>query len=157
QEGDDRRALIMAGKEERLRQKLADAGWEIQIFEGKSGTKNQVDDKVGFVAYNTQTNTMAVIFHGSQSSADWETNCDFVKRSARDEGIDLDGKYHRGFLQKYASAKESMVDDIRYFTHTLPLDKLYTMLTFVSGHSQGGAVATLAAGDLAINIMPQVL
>ncbi|HEY9734998.1 MAG TPA: lipase family protein [Trichocoleus sp.] len=109
-------------------------------------------------------NTIAIVFRGSESSFDWDTN--FATQQERAEfdqkiiqGAIVDGedrekiypyegesssnaKMHRGFVAAYFSVR----DEIHDYIKNQPVST-----AVVTGHSLGGALATLCAVDIQYN------
>lgn len=150
--GDKEQETKQKTKADNLMAKFKREGWEIKTFDGVSGVENPVKDIVGFVAYNAKTNQMNVIFRGSASSADWEINYDALKVKAKDVGLNLEGMVHQGFARKYMTARENMIKAIESFWATMTDGAKKAVKLIISGHSQGGGLATLAMGDIGINL-----
>ncbi|XP_046858557.1 lipase-like [Xenia sp. Carnegie-2017] len=91
----------------------------------------------GFVK-NTQ-NVIVVSFQGSDSLQDWFRNIQTLKKSY--SGCQ-DCKIHSGFLKSYSPLKDEMLRKVNTLYQEHPKKIL------VTGHSLGGAMATLAAVDL---------
>jgi len=150
--GDKEEEAKQKAKADRLMAKFKQEGWEIKTFEGVSGVKNPVKDIVGFVAYNAKTNQMNVIFRGSASAADWEINYDALKVKAKDIGLNLEGMVHQGFARKYMTARDNMIKAIESFWEKMTDHAKKAVKIIVSGHSQGGGLATLGIADIGINL-----
>jgi hypothetical protein len=147
--------------------KLAQEGWELKVFEGKTGYKSTmgderefVDDDRGFVAFHPGKNIIEAFFHGSRNWDDWKTNFDGQIVSAKDIGVDLpaETRLHRGFALQAQSAKANVDKAILEMiakAKGLGLNTDDTTL-IISGHSLGAAVATvyeyMAVTDLAKQI-----
>lgn len=144
-------------------------GWEITEFLGRTGLDNSMEDKPGFVAYRKCDNTMIVTFRGSDSSqknpntpktnleiaklsehivskiplsADWEVNFDSAI-------IDTPyGKMHKGFYNKAEAAHSSLMQVIAGYIEKLSQQDRMTIQIFFTGHSQGAALAPIAAADM---------
>lgn len=123
-------------------------GWEISPFQGRSGLNNSIEDTPGFVAFRSSDSIMIVVFRGSDSSvvapgkkvaADWEVNFDA-------KIIDTPhGKMHRGFYNKVVASHQSLMDVIKQYITPLPVAMKNSLQIFFTGHSQGGALAPIAA------------
>ncbi|CAF1406694.1 unnamed protein product, partial [Didymodactylos carnosus] len=106
----------------------------------------------GYATYNTITNTIIVAFRGTdgipsditfrtlESFLNWETNLEFTM-------IDYNGvpntKVHIGFYHAYDAIKTQVRSSVYALVQTFP-----QATVLVTGHSLGGALATLAAIDL---------
>lgn len=132
-------------------QKFRDEGWRIKTFSGKNGIKLSHDDTPGFIAYNAKLNMITVVYHGSSNSEDWENNLDAKKTLAKDLGLMMPGKVHRGIALKYQSSREDMENTLDFFINSLSPEKKSDVKIVVTGHSQGGSLASLAIADLAAN------
>ena len=136
-------------------QSLENQGWEFTVFEGETGSleKETVKDDRGFVAYHAESNKFAVIFHGSRCGKDWDANFDSSKVEDRSIGLNLNGaKLHRGFGHAVASSIKGYTDILRRYK-----DKITSKTEiFVSGHSQGAAVAQVALAELTNNFGKEV-
>jgi Lipase (class 3) len=82
-----------------------------------------------------------IAFRGTKKQKDWMSNGDAVQASFRW------GKVHQGFLNIYNSGKAAL---FAKFDQLLPKDPAlqYETQVLVTGHSLGGALATLCAADL---------
>lgn len=133
---------------------LRDAGWQnAETFSGVRGAFFN-DPNAGFVSYNPKNKTIAVLWHGSINGADWLTNANATKSDNEQYALPVKGMVHSGFAQKYTyadkgiSAREGMLSAVRSVLGDLSADEKKDLQIFVSGHSQGGAMATLATADL---------
>ncbi|XP_046857527.1 putative lipase LIH1 [Xenia sp. Carnegie-2017] len=102
-------------------------------------TRLKDDERVkGFVKY--EGNKIVVSFQGSNDLTDWYRNLKFFKQ--RYSGCE-DCKVHIGFFQSYNALKEQMLEKVSALS-----DEHSDARVLVTGHSLGGAMATLAAVDL---------
>jgi triacylglycerol lipase len=113
------------------------------------------------------SNSLYIVFRGSETQLDWDTNFDFqqelveLKQEVIDEKIVDDrqqvypyggesssgAKMHRGFVTAYFSVRSQIHDYLK--NH--PVANVT-----VTGHSLGGALATLCAVDVQYNFSNQV-
>lgn len=119
-------------------------------------------DYAGFVALKAGTKTrppvMAIVFRGSQSKsfqslkgyggASWLTNWDASKMSVPPK-LGFTGEFHKGFLNKYLSLRESLFGDIFECYKKVPIEARKALKIVITGHSQGAGVALIAASDIA--------
>ena len=97
------------------------------------------DKKVqGYVKF--QDNTIVVSFRGTVDIKDWIANAKLLKRNYQNC---VGCKVHTGFSNYYNSVKLQMLAKVSALSHAHPNAKV-----IVTGHSLGGAQATLAAVDL---------
>ena len=97
------------------------------------------DNKIqGYVEF--QDNTIVVSFRGTVDLNGWISNVKFLQRNYQNC---RDCKVHTGFSKHYNSVKLQMLAKVSALSHAHPNAKV-----IVTGHSLGGAKATLAAVDL---------
>jgi predicted lipase len=126
----------------------------------------RTDTQCAIVADATGSNVF-IAFRGSEKRLDWDTNFDFTQEVVefqtevieekivedREQVYPYQGasrsgaKMHRGFAAAYLSVREQIHDYVR--THAI------SGIT-VTGHSLGGALATLCAVDIQYNFSEQV-
>lgn len=108
----------------------------------KSGT--------GFVAISHSSKTIALIFRGTINFDDIATDTDMTQISYApniNETISCEGcKVHRGFMASLENSRQYSVDYIKKLKEVFPDYKI-----FVTGHSLGAAVATLAGVELQLS------
>ncbi|MFF2483370.1 lipase family protein [Paenibacillus sp. NPDC058071] len=97
------------------------------------------DQRFGFLL---QSDLCAILaFRGSGSAVDWVA--DFIAQQTPYRHVKNSGLAHKGFSDIYASLRQQVLELIA----KLPPDKPL----FITGHSLGGALSTLAAFDIASN------
>lgn len=96
-------------------------------------------ERFGFVLSSERASVLA--FRGSGSAVDWVS--DFIAQQTAYRPVKNAGLTHKGFTDIYMSARIGILDILK----ELPPDKPL----FITGHSLGGSLATLAAIDLANN------
>ncbi len=131
--GAARGAPTAAGDNAPLRQALAAGGFALKGVLFDAGTDTQ-----GYVAVRRPADGpgMAVLaFRGTQQVKDWMTNLDAVTTPVSSSGGEQLGKVHKGFNEAFLSVSDR-IDELLKGDEDLPL--------FITGHSLGGALATLA-------------
>ncbi|MBD2869725.1 lipase family protein [Paenibacillus arenilitoris] len=104
-----------------------------------AGVEQPEEEVFGFLAESKDN--VVLIFRGTRTFKDNESDQDFFQIPY--PFIRHVGKTHRGFTCIYQSAREELIGE---------LNKLSTnKRLFVAGHSLGGALAVLAALDIAVN------
>lgn len=93
----------------------------------------------GFVLESEQTAVLA--FRGTNSVSEWVS--DFMADQVEFTFVRQGGLTHRGFTSLYAGARKQTIELLRKIPASKPL--------FITGHSLGGALATLAALDISAN------
>ncbi|KAI9338695.1 Alpha/Beta hydrolase protein [Zopfochytrium polystomum] len=95
----------------------------------------------GYAAINGNMNAITVVFRGSVNIENWIHNIQLTFK-------DMDGwgsgvRVHRGFHDTYESVVDAAVSAVTKLTAKCP-----SCSVIFSGHSLGGAIATLAAVDM---------
>ena len=132
--------------------------WRIRNFTATRGFMFK-DPNAGFVAYHKASNTLAIVFHGSINDADWVTNLASVAvrfdayQDAKGVPLPMVGRVHAGFLDKYLSCRSDerneadrtsllgLVD--RMIAEEVPSGEVPNLKFYVTGHSQGAALAQI--------------
>jgi len=115
----------------------------ITLLEGHN--LERTDTQVA-VLYDAEEEAVFVVFRGSDSSLDWITNVKFRQKIYPYGEGNRAVRFHRGFMDAYFAVREQLQEVIR------PLSCRHIIVT---GHSLGGALATIAALDLQYNITSQ--
>ncbi|KAL6712673.1 hypothetical protein ACN47E_000550 [Coniothyrium glycines] len=97
-------------------------------------------DVTGFVAVDHTNKLIVVSFRGSSSIDAWRTNLDFDTVST---DLCSGCTAHRGFWQSWLDAKDRVVPAVKQASASFP-----SYSVTVTGHSLGGAIASLAATSL---------
>lgn len=114
--------------------------------------KSSITDTVGFIAVYTDTVSMEdqiiISFRGSVSFENWIQDLRFVKEPSPWPDKENPGaRVHTGFLDSYSDIATTVRSSV------MVLAKRYTdARIIVTGHSLGGAVATLCAADLKFHL-----
>lgn len=110
------------------------ANSQITFFEDK-GTDTQG-------LFYEKESTLYIVFRGSESKTDWARNLLYKKMIVPFDRQGKKDKIHTGFLTNYMSVRKLILDII--------IKKSPTRV-IVSGHSLGGALATICALDIQYN------
>lgn len=103
------------------------------------------EEPFGFVLESERGTILA--FRGTSSESDWIT--DIIAQQVSFKPAGKSCKTHRGFTDVYLSARDDVYRLLGETDRNKPL--------FVTGHSLGGALATLASVDVAVNRKPASL
>ncbi|MEA5500909.1 lipase family protein [Limnoraphis robusta] len=101
----------------------------------------------GFVLSSDRANL--IVFRGTQQTNEWMQNLMVSQTESTNDQYPFQfmGNIHEGFANLYSSIAESVIAAVRELNPKVPL--------YFSGHSLGGALATLASMDVAIRL-PQL-
>lgn len=101
---------------------------------------NLPTDVTGYVALDPTHELIIISFRGSASIQNWITNLDF---DTVPNPLCPDCTVHRGFWQSWLDARPAVTAALAQLHAANP-----TYSVIATGHSLGGAIATLAAADL---------
>lgn len=93
----------------------------------------ETSTNVALLKVNQTKPCLVIAFRGTDDAIDWSTNI-----QAHQHPFTAGGKVHGGFKNAYFSIQDSLFDFIK--NNELP--------TFITGHSLGAALATLASAEL---------
>jgi len=83
-----------------------------------------------------------LIFRGTDKSIDWMNNVQFRQQIYPYGDGNTDVRFHQGFMTAYLAVRERLLEALSTFTG---------QEVVITGHSLGGALATIAALDLQYN------
>ncbi len=97
--------------------------------------REKIEVPIGFIAEKGKN--IYLIFRGTQTATEWIHNLDIKMEPFKEADL---GNIHEGFLKAYRNIRDGLLSEI---SKTDRSKKLY-----ISGHSLGGALASLAAADI---------
>lgn len=101
-------------------------------------------DTQAAVLHNTETQDLYIVFRGTEKGLDWINNLQFRQQVyPYGDETTTDVRFHRGFMAAYFAVRDRLLDLVKQHP-----DCVVT----VTGHSLGGAIATIAALDIQYNI-----
>lgn len=98
-----------------------------------------VEELFGFILESNDR--IIVAFRGTNTSSDWIS--DAIARQSPFVFVRESGLVHQGFLNIYRSARKQIMETLSKLSSQKQL--------YITGHSLGGALATLCAADVAVN------
>lgn len=112
----------------------------------ESQDEGQTDTQAA-VLEDSATKTLYLVFRGTEKGIDWINNFQFRQQiyPYGDESTTA-VRFHRGFMEAYFAVRDRLLEVVRNYP-----DYAIT----ATGHSLGGALATIAALDLQYNITQQ--
>jgi predicted lipase len=118
-------------------------------------TENILEDKIEnngeliIIGYNKPTNSVFIGFRGSSNIQNWISNIQIVfTHPYEDSTIAVSD----GFYKLYMSFREQLLEKIQIVTKKYDINNV-----FITGHSLGGALATLCAFDIMYNELPYTI
>lgn len=100
------------------------------------------DTQVAFLHRQGSERTY-VIFRGSDKSIDWMNNIQMRQQVYPYGDKDTDVRFHQGFMSAYFAVRDRLLPAV---------EKIDSPQIVITGHSLGGALATIAALDIQYNI-----
>lgn len=102
------------------------------------------NDTQAAIICEPNTGRIYIVFRGTDKNIDWITNLRFRQQiypygDTRDTRV----RFHRGFMAAYFSVRDELQAKVREYPEASLI---------ITGHSLGGAIATIAALDLQYNI-----
>lgn len=105
--------------------------------------KNNAEMPIGFIA--RRANDVFIVFRGTKTAKEWIKN---FNMGLTDYLVSDYGEVHDGFLQTYSFARDSIIEGLKVLEEKTRV--------FVTGHSLGAALATLAAPDIENNMVRKI-
>ncbi len=127
-------------------------GWQVLSLHGQTGLMPQdmrittisllSDSLIGMIGYHADDNIIIVSFRGTRQSSDWFNNSNFLRHvpSFINEPIAL----HSGYVNIVEGIKERLTVKLDAIKDKIDLSRRHSLRVFVTGHSLGGAVASVA-------------
>ncbi len=102
--------------------------------------ENRLRNTFGYTAYDSTTNTIVVVFRGTNEPRNWLTNLSTVLTQWKNHNS---AKAHQGFYNAYMAIRDELKDQLRDLLSKYPSAEI-----LFTGHSLGGALAMIAAADI---------
>ncbi|KAI8323411.1 alpha/beta-hydrolase, partial [Martensiomyces pterosporus] len=106
--------------------------------------KGGVKPSFGYVALKSNTKEIIVAYRGSETAMDWVTDARVVQKAW--PSAVKNSHVHSGFLDAYSSDAANIKKAVLGLVNSNP-----TFTIVITGHSLGGAEATLAAADFSLS------
>jgi triacylglycerol lipase len=104
---------------------------------------NGLTDTQVAVLDQLNSDRLYIVFRGSDKSIDWMNNFQFRQQIYPYSDGNTEVKFHRGFMEAYFAVRQPLLE---------AMDKFQGQQAIVTGHSLGGALATIAALDIQYNL-----
>lgn len=124
---------------------LAESEYQVHVFKGSTGHSlfgGAYEHSLGTISMCRQKSRVLIAFHGSENLDDWISDLLATKQEAPNN---LRGMVHRGFYDVVQSGYENILNILR------TIDNFHEIEFIFTGHSLGGATATLAAAQFYSN------
>lgn len=153
---------VFSEQSQDIRNQDNDDLYEKLIFSGQEATRFNANIKknpllgdlmahgemdAGFVSYSNKCGkaTITIAYHGTECFRDLATDANALKKA--DQNLISGGYIHSGFRNRYMESRDQMLAKVQNILtqNELKADEVDFVVT---GHSLGGALATIAAVDL---------
>ena len=109
---------------------------------------SQFSGDAGLIAYQKDENKIIIAFHGTQDTRDMLSDGHVFMKDLNFLGMENGEKAHEGFYDRYIEIRQSMFFTLNSFLNDVRSKKEQLPVLVFTGHSLGGALATLAALDV---------
>lgn len=125
------------------------AGWAFKPIYGHTGTclfgaNLETKSLLGMVGFNKQDKILVITYRGTQQLNDWWHNANFFRRESPYVGQNI--FLHSGYLKVVENSEASLAEELKNIKSSLTTSEINDLNILITGHSLGGAVASLAAG-----------